>query len=674
MTAAQPRPAFLVFLAYILAYLAPVVLTASLVASAAVAAPDVESITVTAHLTPRPVALTGNALSIVTRAELEAEQAVVASDVLRAVPGVSIARSGPLGAQTQLRLRGAEANHVMVMIDGIEANDPAISDEFYFENLGIYDVERIEVVRGAQSALWGSDALAGVINVVTRLPTAPWEAGGFAEGGAFGLNHGGARFGLAGERGALALSASRLESDGVNIARGGDEDDGFRSSTVNLRGRLDLRPGIALGLTARHTDGTSEFDAVDGLTTGLPTDAENETDSEQSYLRASARAELFEGAWTQELSYALTSTDSRTITEDLSTPERDFDAARVAGDRYGLTWQHSLRLTPDDGDTPGQRVNLAVNHERQTFRQRGAAEDFFGSLYDPNQDQAIHSTAYVAEYLATVGRHVSLSAGVRHDDNSDFDDASTWRTTAAWRLPTTGTRLHASYGTGQKAPTFVERFGFYPNQFVGNPALEPETSKGWDLGVEQRWLDGALIADVTYFRANLDNEINGFSCASFPCTATNEPGESRRRGVEVSVDATLPAGYALAASYTYSHSRADNPNTPATNLEREVRRPLHAAALAVTGRWFGDRLQARVAATYTSEREDDFFPPPFFFPAERVELDSYTLLTLGASYRVTSALEIYGRLENALDEDYEDVYGYGTPDRGAFAGLRLKLR
>ena len=181
-------------------------------------APPQDTITVTAYLTPQPLDRAGSAVSIVGRDAIELRQAAVAAEALRSVPGLAIARSGPVGAQTQLRMRGAEANQVLVLIDGVEANDLATDDAFSFEHLTTFDIERIEVVRGPQSALWGSDALAGVINVVTRRPEQPLETGGFIEGGSFGTWNGGARIGGRTDRLSLVASASRLDTDGTNAA------------------------------------------------------------------------------------------------------------------------------------------------------------------------------------------------------------------------------------------------------------------------------------------------------------------------------------------------------------------------------------------------------------------------------------------------------------------------
>lgn len=632
---------------------------------------EAETMTVTAYRTAQPLDRIGSATSIVTREQIETRQATLAADALRWLPGVSVARSGPIGAQTQVRIRGAEANQALVLIDGVEANDLATDDAFSFEHLTTFDIERIEVVRGPQSALWGSDSLAGVINIVTRRPAAPGEASGFLEGGSFGLLNGGARLGMRTDAASVAVSGSRFEADGTNAANLGAEDDGYDNSTGALVARYDLTPDAVLDATVRYTDATAEYDSLDyadGIL--VPVDADNETDVTQTYARAGGRLDLLDGRFRQELHYAITETSTQTTAEDPfdepNDPLDDYDHSRTDGDKYGLYYQGTLRVTDGTEASPGHLLTLAVENEREQFSQR-AEPSFFG---DPNQDQSLYTTGYAAEYLAFIG-DLSLSGSVRHDDNSDFGDVNTWRTTASWMLPATRSRLHASFGTGQKAPTFFERFGFTPDTFVGNPDLDPETSKGWDVGVEQRWLDGRLVTDLTYYHADLDDEINGFFCPppTFACTAINESGESKRKGVEATVEAGISADYSLSASYTYTDATEDDGSG---SQVREIRRPLHAASLNLTGRWLNRRLVGNLGATYTGERRDDRFllDPPF---VERVKLGSYTLLNVALSYALTPRVTVYGRLENALDEDYEDVYGFNTPGSGAFAGVRVAL-
>jgi len=613
-----------------------------------------ENLVVTASRTPVPAEQVGSVVTVIDRAALEHRQTLIVSDVLREVPGVAVSRGGPLGAQTQVRVRGAEANHLLVMIDGVEANDPAANDEFSFENLTAFDVQRIEIVRGPQTALWGSDALAGVVNVVTREPTEPLTGRGFLEAGGNATTSGGAFVGWLGESGSLALSASHLATDGENIAREGDEDDGYRNTTATLKGGYRAGRAATLEVFARHTDARREFDGVDFAGTGLPTDADLYSDVLVDYLRLGARFQA-PGSLDSELRATWLGSDTENYTAGVEDSENE-------AEKYGLYYQASLPVRSDL-----DRLTIALEHEREKFRQRGAASPFG----DPNQDQELDNTGAVLEYLANPTARLALSGSVRHDDNSDFDDATTYRLSVAYALLPGVVRAHASWGSGRKTPTFIERYGYYPDLFVGNPDLEPEKSEGWDAGIEQFLLGDRLRIDTTYFRADLSDEINGFvfEPVSGAFTARNEAGTSHRHGIEVALDADLPRGLAIGATYTYLD--AEQPD-PELGQAREIRRPRHSGSLNLTQQWLAGRAGLNLNATYTGERRDTFFPP-FPEPAQTLTLADYTLVNFAASYALTPTLTLYGRVENLLDEDYEDVYGFNTPGRAAYLGLRMAL-
>jgi len=615
--------------------------------------PPMDDMVVTAARTPLNPQDVGSGYTIIDRQLIEERQAVFALDLLRDVPGLAIARSGGYGSQTQVRVRGAESNHVLVFIDGVKVNDPAGNDEFALEHLTTFDIERIEVIRGPQSALWGSDALAGVINIITRRAREPFAADAFAEGGAFGTFTGGGRLALAGERSELSLGASHLDSGGTNISREGDENDGYRNSTATLQAGWRPAEGVALELLARHSDNRREFDATD-FATGLPVDADRLTKSAQSLVRIGGRAEL-RPDWQHSLRLTWLGTDLDSFADG------DPDGSQGA-DKYGVYYETGLPLLTAGPGGPRDRLSLALEYEHEEFRQRGEPTPFG----DPNQRQSMNARAAALEYLLRPAAGVSLSASLRHDRNSDFQDVTTWRTTASWRLPAMPLRLHGSYGTGQKTPTFIERFGFFPDSFAGNPALKPERSRGWDIGIEQWWFNERLVLDTTWFQADLRDEINGFvfDPGTGGFTAANLDGRSRREGLELALTARLLPELSLSGSYTL----LDATEPGGEGQFREIRRPRHSASGNLNWRWAAGRGNLNLNVSHVGERRDLSFAS---FPAEVVRLDSYTLLTLAASWQLDSRLTLYGRVENLLDEDYEDVLGFATPGIGAWAGFRM---
>ena len=610
--------------------------------------PPTEDVLVTASRIPLAVAESGSAVSVITRDQLDRLQAIELADVLRNVPGIAVSRSGPLGAQTQVRLRGAEANHVLVFIDGVEANDPAIGGEFQFEHLSTETIERVEIVRGPQSALWGSDAVAGVINVTTRSaePATP-AFNGFLETGSFATQHAGGRFSSAGERHRLDLSASLVDSEGSNIARQGTEDDGYENATVNLAAGWDLSERATLDFSLRRVDSEAELDGID-FGTGLPTDADVLIDTEQGYFGTTA--ELIGSRLTQRFRLGYLDTEQRNW--NAGAPDGSF-----GGTKRSLSYQAALAF----GDAMAQDLIVALEREREDFFQAGVATPFG----DPNQRQQIDSTAYVLEYRLAPGDATNLMVSLRHDANSDFEDIGSYRLTASHDFG--GFRLRGGFGTGQKAPSFIERFGFFPDTFLGNPDLKPERSKGWELGVDKPF-GASSVLRLSYFSEELENEINGFvfDPGLLQFTARNMPGESERNGVEIDISSRPSQRLELRGMYTYVDSEYPD---GAGMLSPEIRRPEHVASLNVN--YALEKLNVNFNLAYNGTQFDTFFPP-FPAPPERQKLASYRLATLALSYALTPRLEVFGRIENLLDEDYEDVIGFNTPGRGAFVGIRSR--
>jgi vitamin B12 transporter len=633
------------------------------VSGPAVAAGQIEQVIVTATRSPAPLDQVTSSVTVLDSGELQRRQTVALSEVLRSVPGLAVSRSGVMGSSTQIRVRGAEGNHVMVMIDGVEANDMAQGDEFNFAHLLAYDVERIEVVRGPQSALWGSDALAGAINIITARGEGPFSAHGFVEGGSFGTLSGGASVSGGGEGWHFHGGVGVLDSDGSNIARTGSEDDGYENLAVSFNGDVQANPWLTLSAGVRHVDARNEYDETD-FATGLPADSDAVTDADQDYAQIRADIDPFDGSWTQRLTAAWSATDN-----DNTLAGADTGSNR--GERWTFGWQSDYRFETSSVHAADHVVTLALEHEYEDFTQRGPIDPFAG---DPNQDHDARTTSIVGEYRLGPGERLSASVGARHDINSEFQDDTTWRVSAGVAFPESGSRLRASYGTGSKNPTFTERFGFFDSPlfpFVGNPDLEPERSRGWEAGLAQEILAGRLLFDIVWFDESLHDEINGFvfDPATFSITAENTDGVSRRKGLEVTATATVSDELRFNAFYTYLD--ATQPDG-AGGRERELRRPRHTGGAGLNWSFGSGRGNLNFQYLHTGEQDDLFFPPlpPFVLP---VELRAFDLLSVSASWSLTPRVTLQGRIENALDDDYEEVYGFTASGVAAYAGVRIAL-
>jgi vitamin B12 transporter len=618
----------------------------SFVSSQVMAQPVSEAMEViTVSATPININDAGSSVSVISRQNILDRNAGSVQDLLREIPGFSVNQQGSHGAVTQVRIRGAEANQVLVLINGIEVNDLAQGSEFDFSQISTNDIERIEIVRGPQSALWGSDAMAGVIHIITMPNTDDSSFDASLETGSFSTQRATFSANLGSSRHQTKLSVDYLDSDGTNIARNGNEDDGLENLTVSLAGRYAASDNLSLSYTIRHTDKTSEFDAIDFFTTGLPVDADYETDSTYLYSGVSI-TQIVSDSIDHSLKASRTDTDNKT---SASNPDKD----ETSGVRDTFRYQFNYL----DG---ANHLSLRVEHETEEYKQRGTSS-FFG---DPNQNLDAKTDSFAAEYRY-VGERFNYSLSGRHDKNSEFDDSNSWRMTGNFKL--SQATLFASVGESIKNPTFTERFGFFTN-FIGNPDLEPEESLHWEIGARTSLLNDKLELAATYFNADLENEINGFvfDAGTGGFTSGNIDGESKRKGVELAFGYTQSERFDLRATYTYLDATQQGFNGSDVT---EVRRPEHTGSLTMNYRW--QQAGLNFSVSYTGTQEDNFFPP---FPPfqERVELDAFTLVSLSGYYNLNDLVTVTARIENLADENYEQVYGFASPGIGGHLGFRLK--
>lgn len=619
---------------------------------------NIEAVLVTGSRTPIPANQLGTASTVLSAEDIARRQNPIVSDLLRGVPGLAVSRSGGVGGLTQLRIRGAEGNHTLVLVDGIEANELNFNGEFDFSFLNAAGIERIEVLRGAQSALYGSDAIGGVVNIITTQGTPGFRANLMGEGGAFGTRQFGGSVSGGSERFTGAANVNYFEDDGHNISRTGDEKDGFRNISAGLKARARPTDTLTFDGVLRYADSRTQSDAAQFNFPSMPTDgivmdSDNEEEASQLYGRFQGSLALLDGLWSHRagISYADT--------------EREFFAggaptARSGGERLKFDYQTTLSMDAPELAGSAHSVTFAFEREEMDFLNEGATPTAF-----QNQKQSDSQNSFIGEYRVGFADQVFLSASLRHDDNDLFDNATTYRITGAWLVEDWGSRLHASFGTGITNPGFFELFGFIPAFFIGNPDLEPEESKSFDVGFEQKFLGGDLTIDVTYFHADLTKEIiTTFDFVTFLSGVENLVGKSKRDGVEITLDANISEAFSLSASYAYVRSRQPD-GMP------EVRRPKHTASLNANYGFAAGRGNLNLDVAYNGKQQDFEFVP--VTPEFRVTLDSYVLVTLAGSYRISDRVEIFARAENLLDEKYEEVFSYRSRGIGAFAGVRVNF-
>ncbi|RLA32776.1 MAG: hypothetical protein DRR11_07345 [Gammaproteobacteria bacterium] len=513
------------------------------------------------------------------------------------------------------------------------------------------NIERIEIVRGPQSALWGSDAIAAVVNVITGDGRGGSNFETYVEGGTNNTLNLGLNGSVQSGKWSFNGGIEHLGTDGSNISRDGDEEDDSDITTASVSARLNATEALTFNVQLRALDAYSQFDPVDFFVTGLPADGDLATETDNIYASIGGTLETRGSKLTHHLNVRYYESDNRNLTDGVQN-------SSSSSDRTTFAFQSDIDL----GDN---RLALAVEHEKTSFEQRG--EIIFG---DPNQNQEMDVSSLVAEYQGLSYERLSWLLSARYDDNSDFDNAVNGRLSLAYTL-SDSTKLRGAIGTGQKNPTFTERFGFFPGQFIGNPDLLPERSVSYDLGLDHGFLDGALLLQVTLFKQDLRDEIDGFvfDPVTFTSTAENKDGKSERSGVELGAQWTVNQRFGLNAAYTYTDSTEEN---FAGEDVKELRRPRHAGSLAANFRSNNNRLQATLTADYGGTRDDIFFPP---FPAlpEIVTLQSFWLLDLTAQYQLKPAFSIFAKGTNLLDEEYEQVYGYRTLGRAGYVGIRVNF-
>lgn len=602
-----------------------------------------------------PASEIGSAVTVVTGQELRDRQIRNGAEALRSLPGVHVSRTNTPASVTQVRIRGAEGNHTVVLIDGVVANAPT-GGEYDFSDLSTADIERIEVIRGAQSVLYGSGAIGGAINIITRSGRGPARVTIAAEGGSFGTRDLTLGASAGSERIWGSLTYNVRKSNGFNISPSGNERDASELETISFRGGVQIMPGLIIDGSLRHSRKAGERDGFGGPVGQLGTAIDDPSHLTSNVLLGSVRArwETFGGMLVHEF---------RTTYNETKTTDLAFDPifppffSKYDSDSRTHSYLGTLNL-PGTPTLLRHTVAVLAEWNEESFTPLGDSTDGLRRSRD--------RFAFAGEWRGTFAQQFHVTAGVRRDDNSAFDDFTSWRATAAWNVPGgSGLRPHASVGTGFKAPSFFEQFGSIPGFFTPNPDLVPEESFGWDAGIEWTLWSGRLIFDVTYFQSDLENKIE-LRLSDSP-SVVNLLGTSHREGVEVSAKYRLLPGILLGAAYTYVD--ATNPND-----SRALRRPPHSGRLDVDARFADGKGRANFAAIYNGRMDDRAIVngPPFGL-TQIVSLDATWRLSAAVSYELRPGMEIFGRVENILDDRGEEVFGYSQPGVAAYAGMRITL-
>src|SRR5438067_8298485 len=600
-----------------------------------------EGIVVSATRIETPVNEIGSSVTIITDKEIERDQKRTLPDVLRTVPGLNIVQTGGPGGKTSVFMRGSNSNHTKVLIDGIDANDPSQDGVFDFGQVFTSDIAQVEVLRGPQSSLYGSDAIGGVINIVTKTGEGPPQFTGRIEGGSFDTFNQSASVRGSVSRVRYSFNVAHFLADDtpvtpLDLLPPGRKriNDSYENITVSTKLGADLTDIFSIDFVGRYTDSTLFFTGDDfSFFPSVPAASQSEQNARQLFTRGDARLVLFGGAFKNRVGVGYT--NYRTV---IQAPDTGFGLPPENinhGDRIKFDWQGNIEL--------GKSNALILGVEDQEDR-----------LIDSPISAENDNVAGFAELQSEIVPGLFAAASVRQDDNDRFGGKTTWRIAPAYLVPNIGTKLKASYGTGFKAPSLTQLFVSFPAfNFFANPNLQPEESEGYDFGFEQPSAEDRVHFGATYFHNNITNLIN----ANATFTSLENVGRATTEGVEAFFSVAITERFKVRADYTYTRAVDDT-----TGLEL-LRRPKHKASL--TASWLPiDRLSFSATGLYVGSQVDGNRS----FSIQRLDTDPYFVVNFAANYDAGKGVTLFARIDNAFDERYENPTGFQRPGFGVFGG------
>jgi len=593
---------------------------------------DSDAIVVTASGIEQPRDEVGQAITIIDAATIEKRQSVDVVDLLATTPGVRFNRTGGTGSVAGLSLRGAETTQTLVLIDGVKVNDPSgIGDGYDFGHLLTGNIDRIEVLRGSNSVVHGSQAIGGVVSLMTATPADGFAANASADYGYSDTLT--AKADVSGTAGRVSggIGGAYFRTDGISAVAVGTEKDGYKNFAGNARLTVAFSDALSLDLRGYYIKADLDYDSF----FGAPADSADVAKLDQYVGYAGLNLALFDGRFTNRAAVTYLRND------------RDNYFVRGTAPDFGYSGTN-LRFEYQGVVKPVEQTRLIIGyeHERPDY-------DFFGFGSTDSQRANIDSVYALAIVQPVTG--LSLSGGVRHDDHSQFGGATTVGANANYSPNDGATNIRLSYGEGFKAPSLYQLY----DAFSGNAALRPERSKSYDVGIDQSLADGRALVSLTAFLRNTTDQIN-YDNATF---TYGNIDRTRAKGIEATLALKPADALNVTASYSYIDAR-DRSGRPAFDGKRLPRRAAHAVSLSADYDWsFG--LSTGATLTMVGDSFDN--------AANSVRLDGYALAGVRASLPVGQNFEIYGRVDNLFDADYATAAGFGTYGRAAYGGVRARF-
>lgn len=640
------------------------VIATPVMAEQSLPAREMDDLVVTATRLATPRGEIASSVTIITAADIQRKQYRSVTQALRSVPGLHVVQSGGPGQQTSVFMRGSNSNHTLVLIDGIEASDPSSPNGAVdFSNLWLDNIERIEVVRGAQSTLYGSDAIGGVIQITTRRGAGKLHGAAKAEGGSDNTFNQQASAAGASDAMNYSFGVTHIDTDADSVTpsrlRNGvsAEDDDYENWTTSARLGIDVSDTLEMNFFGRYIDSKTKLDPeLESFGFGTTEDRDAKLDQTEYLLRGEAKAQLLDGLW--DLTFATSYTDfDRKNRNNRQSPNETLTRTRFEGDKLKFELKNDLYLTDEHTFT------LGLETEKENM-DSGGFSDFGGFVIGEESDADTRNNAVYAQDQFSYNGRFFGTIGARYDKPDDFGSEVTYRFAPLYVHRKTGTRIKGSVATGFKAPTLFQTDGFTPNNFGsfyrGNPNLDPEESFGWEAGFEQPLWDERINLGITYFKSKIDDLMQVVFDPSFNSTYENID-KADIKGIESFIHTQPLKSLAVRVNYTYTDAEDDDTG------EQLLRRPKHKADLDIEYQPI-PKASINLTVNYISDSKDISRET-----GGTINGDDYTVLDIAAGYTINKRWRVFGRVENVTDEHYEPADGFQAADRGMIAGAEFKL-
>ncbi|WP_321393555.1 TonB-dependent receptor plug domain-containing protein [Emcibacter sp.] len=580
-----------------------------------------EEIVVTATRYEKPLSAVGSSIDVLTDLDIQKRQDLFIQDILQNVSGLTLNGNGAFGGQSTIRIRGAASGQTVILIDGVQVNDASnVAGSYNFASLESNSIERIEVLKGPQSILYGSDAIGGVVNVITKSGTEGLGGSLSAEGGSYNTWRGSGLLQGGMDKLKFSLGLSGVTTNGISKADendGNTEADGYWNYTLHGKVNAEVAPEFYTEIVGRYAKSRNEYDSWG------PADGDEVGYGEEFLVR---------GKWTYapsdwNLSQSVSIDYSENNSEVFSNGLFSYDSR---GSRWNVDYFGVYKIDPS------LTLSFGAQHEE--------------TKAETVSDRKFNIDSLVGEVSWQGLDGLTLTAGLRYDDHNVYGDTTTPRITASYYLAESSTKIFANWGEGFKAPTVFQLT--YICTFCGlteaNPNLQPEESEGWEIGVEQNLYEDRIFVAATWFHQDITNMVDFSYTAGYDNIA-----EVETQGLELRLDGQVLDSLRLSANYTWTDA------TDRVSGEKLVRVPEHMIFGQVEWQPL-EALTVALSATHNSEETDPYSPP----------VEAWTRVDFRAAYKLNDRIELYGRVDNLLDEEYQQIYGYGTPDRSFYIGAR----